>query len=222
MRRLASALLILALVLLGGWALLWLSDPIPMTSNDASSVITEICVAIGYSTVGTFVASRRPANRVGWLLLVIGLGMSGFLLGDEYAIRSLLVRPGSLPGGVFVAWAGRGLWALVWFAVLPLTVTLFPTGRPISRFWWEPWAPVAAGLVMSLGAFFPPGPLTAAIRASVDLRVHNPVGMPILTPLHLLQTPLFVVPFVLGGAAGVSRWRGGTGGGRQQPQQHVR
>ena len=214
--RLAPAFLALALGLLGGWAVLWLLDPIPMTSTDASSVITEICVAIGYSTVGAFVASRRPANRVGWLLLVIGLGMSGFLLGDEYAIRSLLVRPGSLPGGVFVAWADRGLWSLVWFVLLPLTVTLFPTGRPISRFWWGTWAPAAAGLVMSFGAFFTPGSLTAAIRASVDLHVQNPVGIPILTPLHLLQTPLFVVPFVLGGAAVVSRWRRANEGERQQ------
>jgi signal transduction histidine kinase len=215
-RRLAPAFLALAFGLLGGWAVLWLLDPIPMTSNDASSVITEICVAIGYSTVGAFVASRRPANRVGWLLLVIGLGMSGFLLGDEYAIRSLLVRPGSLPGGVFVAWADRGLWALVWFAVLPLTVTLFPTGRPISRFWWGAWAPLAAGLVLSFGAFFTPGPLTAAIRSSVDLHVKNPIGMPILMPLHLLQTPLFVAPFVLAGVAVVSRWRRAREDERQQ------
>jgi signal transduction histidine kinase len=216
MRRLPPALLMVALGLLGVWTVFRLFDPIPTTSNDASSVITEICVAIGYSTIGAFVASRRPANLVGWLVLVVGLGMSVFLLADEYAIRSLLVSPGSLPGGVFVAWADRGLWALDWFAVLPLTVTLFPTGRPISRFWWGVWAPAAAGLVMSLGAFFTPGPLTAAIRASVDLHVQNPVGMPILTPFHLLQTPLFLVPFVLAGVAVVFRWRRAKAEERQQ------
>jgi signal transduction histidine kinase len=206
----------LALGLLGVWTVLHQLDPIAMSSNDASLVISEICIAIGYSTVGAFVASRRPANLVGWLLLVIGLGTALFLVGDEYAIRSLLVLPGSLPAGVFVAWANRGLWALVWFVVLPLSVTLFPTGRPISRFWWGAWAPVAAGLVMSVGAFFTSGPLTPAIRASVNLRVQNPLGMSFLTPFHLLQTPLFLAPFVLAGVAVVSRWRRANQDERQQ------
>ncbi len=215
-RRLAPALAILALGLLAAGTVLRFFDPIAMTSSDASTVITEVCVAIGYSGVGAFVASRRLGNLVGWLLLLIGLGMSAFLLADEYAIRSLLVKPGSLPAGVFIAWANRGLWALVWFAVLPLTLALFPTGRPISRLWWGAWAPAVAGVVMSLGAFFTPGPLSGAIRQSVDLHVANPIGIAFFTSLHLLRTPLFLVPFVLGGGAVVARWRRAREEERQQ------
>jgi signal transduction histidine kinase len=216
MRRAAPALLALAFGLLAVGTVLRLYDPTPITSGDASTVITEVCIALGFSCVGAFLASRRPANLVGWLLLLIGLSTSAFLLTDEYAIRSLIVKWGSLPAGVFVAWANRGLWALVWFAVLPLTVTLFPTGRPLSRFWWGAWAPAASGIVMSLGAFFTPGPLTGAIHQSLELHVANPFGIAFFTPLHLLRTPLFVVPFLLAGIAVLARWRAARADERQQ------
>jgi signal transduction histidine kinase len=216
MRRAAPAVLALAFGLLGVGTVLRLYDPIPITSGDAATVLMEIGVAVGYTIVGVFLASRRPANVVCWLLLVIGFGMSLFLLADEYAIRSLLVAPGSLPAGVLVAWANRGLWTLVWFTLLPLTVALFPTGRPLSRFWWGGWAPAGAGLVLALGAFFTPGPLTGAIRQSLDLHVENPVGIAFFTPMHLLRTPLFLVPFLIAGIAVLARWRAARADERQQ------
>ncbi|HEX9095398.1 MAG TPA: histidine kinase [Candidatus Dormibacteraeota bacterium] len=216
MRRAAPAVLALAAGLLGVGTVLRLNDPIPITSGDAATVLMEIGVAVSYTIVGAFLASRRPANLVGWLLLVIGFGMSLFLLADEYAIHSLLVVPGSLPAGVLVAWVNRGLWTLVWFTLLPLTVVLFPTGRPLSRFWWGAWAPAGAGLVFALGAFFTPGPLTGAIRQSLDLHVENPVGIAFFTPMHLLQTPLFLVPFLIAGIAVLARWRAARADERQQ------
>jgi hypothetical protein len=60
--------------------------------------------AAGFSTVGAVITSRRPNNIIGWLLNVAGflLGLNHF--SSEYAIYTLLVRPGSLPGGEAAAW----------------------------------------------------------------------------------------------------------------------
>ena len=50
-------------------------------------------LAVGYSTVGAVVASRRPQNPIGWILCAIGLlgGMRHF--DSEYAIYTLLAAP---------------------------------------------------------------------------------------------------------------------------------
>jgi hypothetical protein len=62
-----------------------------------------VSFAMAFVTVGAAVASRRPENLVGWLLLAIGFEvvLGSFVAG--YAEYALLVRSGSLPGGVAAA-----------------------------------------------------------------------------------------------------------------------
>ena len=55
-------------------------------------------------TVGAIVASRRPENPIGWLLLLSGLAISMNHFGAQYAIYVLLAQPGSLPAGEALAW----------------------------------------------------------------------------------------------------------------------
>src|SRR5437867_10221311 len=52
--------------------------------------------SLGFATVGALIASRR-SNVVGWLLSLIGLGLAAFPFTEEYTIRGLVTRPGSVP-----------------------------------------------------------------------------------------------------------------------------
>jgi signal transduction histidine kinase len=79
-------------------------------------------------------ASRRPANRLGWLFLVAGLalGLGGF--SAAYGLHALVADPGSLPAGRAFAWLSKWVWTIP-IAMLSYAFLLFPTGRLRSRRW---------------------------------------------------------------------------------------
>ena len=114
---------------------------------------------LSYLTVGLIIAAKRPSNPLGWLLLLVGviLGLNELL--HYYADYTLSYRPGSLPGGLAVAWVSTWIWALI-FPILPLVFLLFPTGRlPSPR--WRPlaWAAGLTGGLVLLEVPFRAGPL---------------------------------------------------------------
>ncbi|MGH2775874.1 MAG: hypothetical protein ACRDJT_10660 [Actinomycetota bacterium] len=92
--------------------------------------------------VGAVIASHRPRNPIGWLLLTAALASSAASLGGEWAFRALLVDPGSLPGGGPAVLMTQTLWVFN-LSALPLVVLLFPDGAlPSPR--WRPVAAIAA------------------------------------------------------------------------------
>jgi hypothetical protein len=111
-----------------------------------------IVFAVMFSTMGLVVATRRPANRIGWLYLAAGcvFAVQGF--GEEYAAYALLMRPGELPGGVGWAWLQNWIWILgvsIYLIYVPL---LLPEGRLLSPRWRRVgWF---GGLATGLLAFF--------------------------------------------------------------------
>jgi two-component system, NarL family, sensor kinase len=60
-------------------------------------------------TVGAIVASRRPENPVGWLLLLGGFAICMNHFSAQYAIYALLAQPNSLPAGEAMAWIASWL-----------------------------------------------------------------------------------------------------------------
>ena len=109
-----------------------------------------------YSPVGALIAVRRPANPVGWLLLLWGgvLGIGHF--SSQYAIYTLLAQPRSLPAGEAMTWISSWILPVV-IGVQVFAYLLFPTGRLPSRRWkWFAWLTVAfvvAGLATSAFSF---------------------------------------------------------------------
>jgi hypothetical protein len=103
--------------------------------------------ALSYAPVGALIASRRPANPMGWLLCLFGLVISISHFGAEYAIYALLARPDSLPAGQVMAWILS--WLLPIIVGLSLfSLLLFPTGRLPSRHWrWLGWLTLAFALL---------------------------------------------------------------------------
>ncbi|HWW10278.1 MAG TPA: hypothetical protein VNY76_08535, partial [Candidatus Acidoferrales bacterium] len=92
--------------------------------------------AVITGVLGVLIASRRPRNPIGWLLLAIAVGNSIFLLANFTATRGLLT--GASPAG-WVAWPA---WVSNWLGgagagLLCVLVVFFPNGRlPSPRWRW--------------------------------------------------------------------------------------
>src|SRR5262252_10441627 len=101
-RWLAGGVAAASIALMAGGLVLVYADrylvPARLNTWDFSDVFTDV-VNLAVPVVGFVLASRRPANRVGWVFLAagFGLGLSGFA--EQYALRALLAAPGSLPAG---------------------------------------------------------------------------------------------------------------------------
>ncbi|MCA1726490.1 MAG: hypothetical protein LC722_02190, partial [Actinobacteria bacterium] len=87
------------------------------------------------SGVGALVASRRPNNVIGWLLLLAGCGaVVGFVAG-EYARYAVLRAIGPRWMVSTVGWASEWVW-LPSMGLLPTyLILLFPDGRLPSARW---------------------------------------------------------------------------------------
>lgn len=134
------------------------------------------------STTGAVIASKRSANPIGWLYCAMGFLGALTSFAQQYAVRGLVVHPGSLPGAVYLAWLEQ--WSL-WFifpAGIALVLLLFPTGRPASPR-WRPlvWIGLTCALLMVVGSMFSPDDMTDALRPpsgpSADFGVVNPFGI---------------------------------------------
>jgi hypothetical protein len=128
-------------------------------------------VLLASPMVGAILAIRRPRNPIGWLFLVIALGLTLSVFSSLYVGRSVAFGF-NLPADRFVDWIGSlgstvaSLLAVTW---IPL---LFPDGRlPGPR--WRPFAWLAA-----LGN----AGVIAAAALTVDGMLPNPIavqGLPI-------------------------------------------
>jgi len=114
-------------------------------------------LSLVFITTGAFLAGRRPANPVGWLLLGWGMVMAFGSFSGADVNRGLVRDPGSLPGPSWVGWAEGVIWHPA-FGLLAFLLLLFPHGRlPSPR--WRPfaWLVVAVYLTLSLAAALAPG-----------------------------------------------------------------
>jgi hypothetical protein len=127
-------------------------------------------IAIDVS-VGAIVASRRPENPIGWLLLLSGFAVSLGHFSSQYAIYALLAQPNTLPAGEAVAWIAS--WLLpVYSGLVVFYLLLFPTGRLPSRRWrWLGWLIVAYILVGVILSAFSPGAYPGSLGP-----IRNPLG----------------------------------------------
>jgi hypothetical protein len=124
---------------------------------DAVTAGVYFVAVAAFATVGAFVIWRRPGNRIGWVFLAIGAVVSIRVGAAQYAEYSLLVRPGSLPGGTVAVSLGEAVSPLM-FALLGLAILLFPDGRLPSRRWRKLlWILGAASLFGALGLGLRPG-----------------------------------------------------------------
>jgi hypothetical protein len=164
------------------------------------------------ATVGAIVASRRPGNPVGWLLCLSGVAVGTSSFTSQYAIYTLLARPGSLPAGEASAWVAA--WMLPIMIGLEVSyILLFPTGRLPGRRWrWLAWLTVAFVLVGMLTFAFSPGAHQGSLGP-----IKNPLGIKGFDIFY--QAVLYTMAPLLFGTAALSvyvRLRQARGVERQQ------
>ena len=169
--------------------------------------------AVAYVLVGGLVGFLRPDNRVGWILLAIGVLMSVPVLLAAYAGYALLIAP-SWPWGRGVAWVTSWMY-LPAFGLIILLLLLFPQGHLFGGFrTWAARVLGVAGLAATLAAAFTPGPMDGFGP------VTNPVGVsslarPLSTVFAAAGVVLLGVFLVALGSIFV-RLRRATGQERQQ------
>jgi signal transduction histidine kinase len=174
--------------------------------------------SIAIALVGGLIASRQPRNPIGWLLLFGATATALQGLAGQYAVHTLMVDRGSLPGVEWIAWLGSTIGGLVYPGMVVLILLLFPNGRsPSARWRLVIWLDIALAVVNNGLGFLDPAPIASPGVPSVP----NPLVLAHINGLEM--GPIGYVVF-LGGllvvlAAAVSlviRLRRASGAEREQ------
>jgi hypothetical protein len=128
--------------------------------SDAASAVVEALMVILFAGIGALVASRRPSNPIGWLLLTTGFSFGVLLFSERLGWHYLLAD--RVISNRTAGWLWLANWT--WIpAVVPLVIfipLLFPTGRPLSPGWTRfLWAASVAVAVFVAASALKPGPL---------------------------------------------------------------
>ena len=95
-------------------------------------LVSYLLLLVPFTAVGALLAVRVPSNPIGWIFLLVSLGL---LLGQDaasYAVRAYRIDGHGLPLSRLAVAVATG-W--VSFALLPLPILLFPDGRVSGRGW---------------------------------------------------------------------------------------
>ena len=92
-------------------------------------------VQLSMASIGAFVASRLPRHRIGWLLLLIGLGLTIRQSFGAYAEIGNLTDRGPWPGDDVAAWLGDWPFIPIVAGGVVFLLHWFPDGRFMSRRW---------------------------------------------------------------------------------------
>src|SRR5215204_5781433 len=140
--------------------------------DPALALLTGV-LSLASPTVGALIASRLPANPIGWLFCGVGLLYTAHRFSIAYSDYALLENFAFHPGGEYVAWFS----SLIDFKVLVLAgvfvMLLFPDGHLLSRRWRiVAWMAVLGAVLMALYDAFYPGE-----NLDTHSYVRNPFGV---------------------------------------------
>jgi len=131
-----------------------------------------IVVGILYAAIGWLIATRMPANRIGWLIIAGSLSWTAAFFADQYAWFAVITRPGLLPLGVGAAWVATWVWLPGTGLILTGVSLLFPGGRLRSRRWWPLVLVAVTGVVTATVAqaigLWPQGDSAAYVRSDLN------------------------------------------------------
>jgi hypothetical protein len=184
-----------------------------LTVGTVSDVLYAL-LFLAFPFVGALIASRRPQNPIGWILLADGLLWMFLTVIDSYS-RYGVAEPGSVPFPVTIgALANTLLWVPTVGLLGIYTILLFPDGKLPSRR-WRPLAWFSAAVIVLLGVTgtLAPGPLEN------QGGVRNPFGLealPWLVVATYVITPLLPLCILASAVSMVLRFRRSRGEERQQ------
>jgi hypothetical protein len=218
-RWLAPLLASVTVAMMALWAALLLLNVHDGLHGDAFRLIGLPLNGVGglvFVGTGLLIATRRPENPIGWLLMLFALVSAIGDVATQYASAALLGGHG-LPGGLAVAVSLKGGWVPGMF-LLFLIVLLFPTGALLSTRWRAiVWVGVA-----SMGTLF----VLSHLAALDDpfSKIDNPLGVdagPVVSAVVVAVVFAPAILWILGSLAAafacpVVRFRRATGDEREQ------
>lgn len=140
------------------------------------------------AAVGALIATRRPRNLIGWILVLGALSLAAVLAAETYASVALDAYPGSLPGG---SWAALVASQWPFFFAWPLAVAfVFPDGRLPSR----RWRPYTLFAVASMALLVLLLVLSAQLEKPFS-DVPNPFPLRLPAALGFLRLPIWLAVF---------------------------
>jgi cytochrome b subunit of formate dehydrogenase len=158
----------------------WLTGP-----GGQYSLMERVSAIIGwnwgmpvvFSALAALLITRRPRNRVGWLLMSPALA----LVVDNSLGLSLATQPAELtPGLWLVIWVDSWHWLFIIFPIFLIQLH-FPSGRPPSPRWnW------VNRLAIGLGLFF----MALSAFTETDGPFPNPIGF---VPEAVLNGPILII-----------------------------
>jgi hypothetical protein len=150
------------------------NPPISATAVEETTLEGFIWVStwIGFGLVGALIVSRRPGNRIGWILSGITFGLGLTLFVAAYGRYALVTSPRVLPLGAIAAWLAT--WTIVVVATLAVSlVIVYPTGAATTRLGRYALRAFVLLAILDVAAFaFRPGPVEG------DTPPDNPFAIP--------------------------------------------
>ena len=145
--------------------------------NSGADVLVTVATAVVlmmFPIAGVVIATRQPANTIGWILLAIGGGW-GLLAGATgYADYGIRLHPGSLPAADVAAALTLAVWAPPVGLAGTFLLLLFPDGRLPGRRWrWVAWVGAAAMAACLVAGMFDPNELKNSLYSDTE----NPMGI---------------------------------------------
>jgi len=206
---------VLAGMYVAGEVLLAAAGGVPGESALVSAPFTAM--ALVYLVVGGLIATRLPANPVGWLFCAAGLffGLTSITYG--YAALSLDPATGTVTGAAAAAaWLTSWIWTPPLLGVPSLLFLLFPDGNLIGPRWRWVVGLVATGLgCVLLGSGLAEGGMTNSSSPATP----NPLGLlprGLADAITTVGFALSLVALVLAVCSLVLRLRRSQGVERQQ------
>jgi hypothetical protein len=174
-------------------------------------------LVLTYTTVGAFVASRRPRNPIGWIFWAAGLFITVGLFFRAYADYVLFVGNGPLTVAQYLSWLSAQLAGPVVALATVLLMLLFPTGRvpsglllprrsEQSRSWWQAvvWMAVVGCTMVALWLASEPNPAGVGAPTSNPLGIGGTLGK-VVDSIGLICIALLPICFLFAGASLISR-----------------
>jgi hypothetical protein len=177
-------------------------DPVPL----------DIAIALFFATMGGLVTWHKPANRVGWAMLIIAAWDGVGVLAT--ALTGAFDTPDA-PAVAILMGVQQWFWAPPIWAISTLLPMIYPDGRLAGRRWWWAVAATVAGMVIYVvGLALVDGDFAGRYT------VHNPFAAPRwqgLATFCLTAGEYLLLVMTLVAAAGlVLRWRRASGVRRRQ------
>ncbi len=191
---------------------------VPLNEESLTGNATNFLAFMGMGVVGAIITSRDHTNRIGLLLLWVAVAVGLAFATSEATVY--LAGRGSRSAASWLALPGNTLWALGLFPLFILLPLLFPDGRlPSPRWRICVWAGLIVTATTLIGAGFATRSYVASEVAGREIRVRNPLYVPVLEPIRAVADATWFVIlglFVLAVASMIMRFRRSTGIERQQ------